>query len=257
MLSHGQARRIRDLHRRKGREEQGLFLAEGTRVVADLLDSEISLRVAFVAPALERGEAGRDLAGRLVESCRVERVADRELAELAATETPQGVVVAAETPRHELSTVSLGGDRTVVLVLDRIQDPGNLGTLVRTAEALGVAFVAVLPGTVDAWNPKAVRAGAGSTFRLPILQATWPELHDWLRVHAFTIYGADAQGESAPRTHGMRMALVVGNEGMGLSTSVRETVDALLSVPLRGRAESLNVGAAAAILLHSLVGTNL
>jgi TrmH family RNA methyltransferase len=136
-------------------------------------------------------------------------------------------------------------------MLDAVQDPGNFGTLVRSAEALGAAGVIALPGTVDPWNPKAVRAAVGSTFRLPVVGSSWETAAEWLRREGFGILGADAGGGPVPASV-RRAALVVGNEGAGLSAAVRAGMDGLVGIPLRGRAESLNVAAAAAILLYEL-----
>jgi TrmH family RNA methyltransferase len=141
-----------------------------------------------------------------------------------------------------------------VLVLDAVQDPGNFGALVRSAEALGAAAVVALPGTVDPWNPKSVRAAAGSSFRLPIVPLSWSEALAGFREVGFSIVGADSTGRSVREVRGERIALVLGNEGAGLSQQVLEVVDELAAVPLRGRAESLNVAAAAAILLYELSG---
>ncbi|MBX6365616.1 MAG: RNA methyltransferase [Gemmatimonadetes bacterium] len=252
MLSRADAKLIRGLHRRKNRERDGLFLAEGVRVVEELARSGIDLRFAVASPSLEDTERGRALAATLEERGVLHRIGDAELAALAATETPQGILAVASIPRAELGEIVVQGAATV-LVLDGVQDPGNFGTLVRSADAFAAAFVAVLPGTVDPWNPKAVRAAAGSAFHLPIVAATAGELLEWLGERGFAIYGADARGESVEAAPlAQRAALVLGNEGAGLSEEVRRAVDRLLSIPIRGRAESLNVGVAAGILLYLL-----
>jgi TrmH family RNA methyltransferase len=252
VLSSREARLIRGLRRRKIREQEGLFLAEGVRVVEDLLASGLPLKVGVVSPALEDTPRGTKLARDLEAACPVRRVPDRTLEELAATETPQGVLVVAQAPRWELGELEVG-EAAVVLVLDGIQDPGNFGTLVRTADALGVVAVAALPGTVDPWNPKSVRSAAGSLFRVPVVQPRFDELAAWLDTQGFTLYAADAQGAPAEQFEwSARAALAVGNEGAGLSPEVRRAAAALVSIPIRGGAESLNVGVAAGILLYLL-----
>src|SRR5690625_5128800 len=141
MLSRAEHRLIRGLRRRKVREEEGLFLAEGIRVVEDLLDSTLELRLAAIAPGLAASERGRALAERRRERCPIRNVADAELADLAAIETPQGVLAVAAIPRTTLDELA-PGEAATLLVLDAVQDPGNVGTLVRTAEALGAIGVA-------------------------------------------------------------------------------------------------------------------
>lgn len=250
MLSRVEQKRMRALKRRKYREEEGLFLAEGVRLVEALLDAGIDPRLVVASPTLEDTERGRRLAARLAGVAALRRVDDRELAELAATESPQGVLAVAPIPRWELEGIRIAGPATA-LVLDGVQDPGNFGTLVRTADAFGAAFVAVLPGTVDPWNPKSVRAAAGAAFRIPIVQPGWEALLEWLHVHGFALYGAAAEGRPVDDVVlPQRAALVVGNEGAGLGSEVRAAVDDLLAVPIRPAAESLNVAVAAAVLLY-------
>ncbi len=250
MLSRTETRLLAGLHRRKERRSEGLFLAEGVRVVEELLSAGSVLRLVVVSSSLEDTERGKTLLRELERRGDVRRVPDRELTALAATESPQGVVVAAEIPEASLAN-RRPGERSVVLVLDAVQDPGNFGTLARTAAAFGVDWIASLPGTVDAWNPKTVRASAGALFRTPVVECEWPELAEWLGRNGFDVYGADAAGEPArPAAAGPRTALVVGNEGAGLDPQVASGVDALVSVPMRGDTESLNVAVAAGILLY-------
>ena len=252
MLSRAEAKRLRALSRRKDREETGLFLAEGVRLVEDLLASEIVLQLALVAPSLEDTPRGLALSRALRQRVRTIDVTNSELAEIVTTETTQGVAVTAEIPRRRLQDIALP-QRAVVLLLDGVQDPGNFGTVVRSADAFGGACVITLPGTVDPWNPKAVRSAMGSSLRVPIVDASVPDALQWLRATACRIVGADANGVSiesyraAPRT-----ALVLGNEGAGLSDPVRTALDDVVAVPIRGHAESLNVGVAAGILLYQL-----
>lgn len=251
-LSRSEERLLRGLHRRKERAASGLFLAEGIRVVEDLLDSQLELRFAVVSPTLEATERGRELLERLRDTTSVRQVEDRALAALAGTQTPQGVLVAARAPRHDLAEMELPGSATI-LILDGVQDPGNFGTLVRTADAFGVAGVVVLPGTVDPWNAKSVRAAAGAVFRIPIVETGMAELAGWLREEGFTLYGADATGEDLTRVElAPRAALIVGNEGAGLSNAALEIMDTALAVPIEPHAESLNVAVAGGILLFVL-----
>jgi TrmH family RNA methyltransferase len=141
----------------------------------------------------------------------------------------------------------------VILVLDGIQDPGNFGTLVRAADAFRTAAVIALPGTVDAWNPKAVRAAAGSSFRVPILSLEDEQALEWLERAGFTVLVADADGTAVDLlTPPERAALVVGNEGAGVRALWRAAADAIVAVPTPGPVESLNVALASGILLYAL-----
>ena len=252
MISRSRASLLRGLSRRKNREREGLFLAEGVRVVEDLLDSRIVPRMAVVASSLGDTERGRLLARRLEDGCPVEHVTDAELAELAETETTQGVLVAAETPRRELGELRVGA-HDVVLLMDAIQDPGNAGTLIRTAAALGCAGALALPGTVDVWNPKVVRSAAGSLFRLPVIETTLDDAVAWAANAAAPIFAGDMNGAAIDDVDVRGpIVLAVGNEGAGLSDAVASAATSLVAIPIRGRAESLNVAVAAGIVLFGV-----
>ena len=221
-------------------------------MVEDLVASPLRIEWAAVASSLEDSERGAALLAALEQRAPVRRLGDADFAAHAATESPQGVLAVAATPRWGLEDLlTAAHEPAVVLVLDAVQDPGNFGTLVRSAEALGAAGVITLPGTVDPWNPKSIRAAMGSSFRLPLVPAEWAGASDWLRAAGFRLL-AGAMGGESPRGSTGREALVVGNEGAGVSRTVLDEVDQLVGIPLRGRAESLNVAAAAAILLYEL-----
>jgi RNA methyltransferase, TrmH family len=250
--STAERRLIAALRRRKERERNGLFLAEGVRVVEELLASPIVPRLAVVSSTLGDSPRGAALRDALAARCPVRTVPEHELAQLADTDTPQGVVVAAAIRRAAPAAGALPA-RCTVLLLDAVQDPGNFGTLARTAEALGAAGVVALPGTVDAWNPKSVRAAMGSTFRLPLVAAGWETLGPWARERGVEVLAAIPGAPPAGEPRPPRAALVVGNEGAGVSEETRRWTDRAVGIPLRGRAESLNVAAAGAILLHDLL----
>lgn len=253
MLSSREQKQVRGLHQRKIRQREGRFLAEGIRVVEDLLASGQTVRLLVAVSSLEDSERGTALIeGAEQKGVPVRRVEPEEFHACAATEHSQGVLAVADIPRGEMRHLKIVTEPAVVLVLDAVQDPGNFGTLVRTAEALGAAGVVALAGTVDPWNPKAVRAAAGSSFRIPIVETSWARAAPWLQEHGFTILAAAADGEPLARSF-PRAALVVGNEGAGVSPETRALADCAVGIPLRGRAESLNVAAAAAILLHQLL----
>lgn len=251
MLSAREEKEIRALQRRKIRQREGRFLAEGVRVVEDLLASDLAVRLLVASSSLGDSERGRAVLeeGRRRE-LPIRMVEERELDGLAATDSPQGVLAVADVPDWRLEALR-GGPPEVILVLDGVQDPGNLGTLVRSAEALGALGVIALTGTVDPWNPKAVRSAAGSSFRQPVVATGWDEASEWLRREGYEVLAAVAGGEPV-RRGGSRVAVVVGNEGAGISAEVLSGADRTAGIPLKGRAESLNVAAAAAILLYEL-----
>lgn len=250
-LSRAEAQRIHALQGRKSREREGLFLAEGVRVVEELLDSALALREVVVAPSLEDTARGRALLARAGDRAPVLRTTDAELRRLGGTDAPQGVLAVAGMPARTLRDVGLA-QRSVVLVLDGVQDPGNAGTLIRAADAFAVAGVLALPGTVDCWNPKVVRAAAGSLFRMPVVYAAAEDVRAWLAANDVRTYAADAGGRDLDTVvPAARAALVVGNEGAGLSADARTFASEIVAIRMPGHAESLNVAMAAGILLYA------
>src|SRR6185437_5022148 len=152
-------------------------------------------------------------------------------------------------PARSLATVPLG-PRSRVLVLDAVQDPGNAGTMLRTAAALGTTATVALTGTVDLWNAKVVRSAMGAHFTHPAIMTTWEEFDAWREAEGFSLWGADAHGEElagAVHSAPSRLALAVGNEGAGLSAETRARAVRTVALPARAM-ESLNVAVAAGIL---------
>jgi TrmH family RNA methyltransferase len=162
------------------------------------------------------------------------------------------VLAIGEIPERSLADYS-GVSPLTLLVLDAVQDPGNVGTIVRTAAALGATATVALPGTVDLWNAKVVRSGMGTHFFHPAFHATAEALASFLDATGAELWGADAKGELVgARPRPARLALAVGNEGGGLTAATRDRADALVALRIAPDVESLNVAVAAGILLHAL-----
>jgi RNA methyltransferase, TrmH family len=243
----------RDLRRRKAREKRGLFVAEGVRTVEELVNSSFPIEGILAAPQVEDAPRG----AALLEAIRgrgiaLESVGSAEFASAAETESPQGILALARIPSVTLDEIP-HADSLRLLILDAVQDPGNVGTIVRTAAALGAAGTVALPGTVDLWNAKVVRSAMGAHFHHIAIHATWSELLAFRSGRGLTLWGADAAGKpigSEPIPP--RLGLVVGNEGAGLTDSIRPQLDRLVSIPMSSNTESLNVAVAAGILLHEV-----
>lgn len=250
-LSQRRAKLLKRLHVNKLRAREDLVLVEGVRAVVEAMDAGASVAFFAVSPRLESTEAGRGLLTRLRGGSAgggdVVEVADAEMAELADTEHPQGVVAVADEPRAGIDAFVRAGAR--ILVLDALQDPGNVGTLVRSAVAFSFDGVVALDGTTDPWGSKAVRAAAGTTFRIPTVRAKADETLDALRREGLPILAASAEGSTGVDAPLGGFALVVGNEGAGVRREVREAADQTVAVAMTGPAESLNAGIAGSILM--------
>ena len=243
----------RDLKRRKARERQQLFVCEGVRAIEELLRSPITVRGALVSPPLRDVPRGAELERSLREhKVELAEVTPQELVSASETESPQGVLAIAEVPERALDALRISG-RLRVLVLDALQDPGNVGTILRTAAALGAAATVALPGTVDLWNAKVVRSAMGAHFHHYAVSSTWDKLDAFRATHGLSLWAADAAGDAVERgAIPPRLALVVGNEGSGVSDAARERADRLIAIPIASSVDSLNVAVATGILLHEL-----
>jgi TrmH family RNA methyltransferase len=243
----------RDLQRRKAREKNSLFVAEGVRAVEDLLRSGLKIRGALVTSELTADPQGQSLLNRLADSnVEVDEVTKKEFETAAETETPQGVLAIGKIPDRSLNTLDLP-DECRILLLDSVQDPGNVGTIIRTAAALGATATLALPGTVHIWNPKVVRSSMGAQFTHPAFHEPWPSVRDFLGKHGFQVWAADARGERVvPDRAFRRLAIVVGNEGSGLNPEIRARADRIVSLPIAAGVESLNVAVATGIILYVL-----
>jgi RNA methyltransferase, TrmH family len=239
---------VRDLlGRSKERRESGAFVAEGVRLLEEALRAKWPFR--FVLAGETMSERGRALAGDLqTQGVDVEFVADNLMQSLGETESSQGILAVLE---H--SPLPIPRSLSFALILDQIRDPGNLGTLLRTAAAAGIEAVFLPPETADAWAPKVVRAGMGAHFVLPIQALTWDDIRahtQGLQIHLADMEGAVSCWEAEFCNP---LALIVGGEAEGASQPARELATGRVSIPMPGRTESLNAAAAGAILMFEVL----
>lgn len=253
-LSQRRSQLIGRLRHRKTRVREAQVLVEGVRTVREALAAGAEAGFACVSPRL-MGVGGGPAVAQALEDAGVEvsSLTDDELASLTDTEHAQGVLLICREPRGVLASLDAAGR---YLLLDAVQDPGNVGTLIRAAVAFGLDAVLSLDGTADPWSPKAVRASAGLVFRLPVhsLSATRAlELLVTAGIELLVAAGEGVEARSVLPTAGW--ALAVGNEGAGVRAELRASCRHTVAVGMPGPAESLNAGVAGAILLHTLSGT--
>ena len=240
---------------RKHRQKQGLFRVEGVRLAEMAAESGWEIVFGLYTQELAGKERGSHLLQALRERGPLYEISDQLARRVAATDTPQGIFLVMRQPRWQSMELGTTGDALYV-VLDGVQDPGNAGTIIRTADAIGADGVSLTKGSVDIYSDKVVRASMGSIFHLPILQdvesATiselakrrgWQLLATALDETAQPLFEADFCKPSA---------IVFGNEGNGVSEGLLAAAQKVY-IPMYGRAESLNVGVSAAVVLYEAV----
>jgi RNA methyltransferase, TrmH family len=235
------------LGRAKERREVGAFIAEGVRLVEEAVTSNWRFKFALYDDSLN--EHGLGLIKRLEdEKTEVEKVESRLLQSLSETETPQGILAVLE-----FTDLPIPNFPSFILIPDQIRDPGNLGTLLRTAAAAGVDVALIPPETTDAFAPKVVRAGMGAHFRLPIISLDWDEIPTHLKMR--NVFIADATGDSIYWDADFKtpLALIVGSEAEGVSAQARKLASKTVSIPMPGKMESLNAGVAGAVLMFEVI----
>lgn len=241
-------KRVRSLGARKHREAERAVVLEGARLLGAALDAGVDVEVALVAESCSAEALA--VAERTGVPVRV--VDDRVFATLTDTVHPQGVLAVVAEPRPALPAIA----QPFVVALDHIGDPGNLGTIIRTAAAAGVDAIVVSPGCVDPWGAKAMRSGMGAHFLAPILDGADPTVVAWVRTATVRRYLADARGEvdydAADWSGGV--AIVVGSEAHGATVWGRELATDLVRIPMARRVESLNAAIAAGVLLFAAAG---
>jgi RNA methyltransferase, TrmH family len=232
------------LGRSKERREAGAFVAEGVRLVEEAVKANWNCRFALYDETLsERGKSQvESLKSRGVD---VEEVSASVMKSISETEAPQGILAVLE-----FTDLPIPNQPNFVLIPDQIRDPGNLGTLLRSAAASGVQAVLLLPETTDAFAPKVLRSGMGAHFRLPIHAMSWEEIEKIIKTESLQVYVADMDGQSCWETDLRQpLALVIGSEAEGVSESARKLANEKISIPMSGETESLNAGVAGSVLM--------
>jgi TrmH family RNA methyltransferase len=244
----------RKLEQRKHRRGQGRFLVEGLQLLHMALDAGARPIEVFYCESQFAGTEAATLLDRFRQAgAELVAVSPPVMEALSERDVPQGIVATFALFETPLQALRLTGNELVV-VLDRLQDPGNLGTLIRTADAVGAAATVLIEPCVDPFDPKTVRGSMGSLFNVPLVQTgDVPALFTHLRQKGLRLVGADAQlGEAwGEGLWGGGVALILGNEARGLSDDVRTYVEAWARLPILGKAESLNVAMAGGVLMYA------
>lgn len=250
-------KRLQLLLERKGREESGSYLVEGAHLVEEALKSGADVTTVLYDSERELNSACRQALTNLRPDVHVMAASEAVLAKLSETKSPQGIVAVVKKNQQDweewIEQLIQAKPDVLLLFLDEIQDPGNLGTILRTAEAAGVDGVVLGRGSVDLYNGKVVRATMGALFRLPVFTQALPITADQWRGQGGRLLCSTLRENSRSYDsvdYSGKVALVIGNEGRGVSEEMIARADELVHIPIYGQAESLNAAVAAGLLVY-------
>jgi TrmH family RNA methyltransferase len=253
--SNPKLKEVRALKERKARAESGLFVVEGIRHVSEALEAGAPVEYLIYAPDLLTSPFGRELVnGQRSQGRPVHSVTTQVYATLSERENPAGLLAVVRQQRRRLADfnpTNLGWGVAVVAP----QDPGNVGTIVRTIDAAGANGLLLLDSGVDPYHPTAVRASLGSLFWVPFASASFGEFIAWARQHAYHIYGTSAHGATdylQVTVYRRPAILLLGSEREGLSPDQRAACEVMVQLPMRGRASSLNLAVAAGVMMYEM-----
>jgi len=246
VISKSQTKYIQSLHHKKFRDEEQAFIAEGEKVVAELLQADVF--VCKQLTALPEWLLANEKLIKKYAPAEVLEVKEYELEKISALTTPNKVLAVFSKAKEP--SVAVAGK--ITLVLDEIKDPGNLGTIIRIADWFGISSVVCSRNSADVYNPKVVQSTMGSLARVNVL---YVDLHEWLNQHKkVKTYAATLNGTSIKNLKNIKEAIVIiGNESKGISDEVMQFVNEKITIPAVGHAESLNAAVATGIILSHIV----
>ncbi|SDE61012.1 TrmH family RNA methyltransferase [Sporomusa acidovorans] len=246
------------LKQRKYREKLELFLAEGVRLVEECVHADWPVATCIYTEEIAERERAKNIIDRLaVTNCRMVKVPAEIYKKISDTEQPQGIMAILKKRQFSVKQMLAGKDKLPLLViLDGIQDPGNVGTIIRTADAAGCSGVITLKGSADIYAGKTVRATMGSLFHLPVAEGMiYSDLITNLKQAGVSLLATCLQHSAVYYQADFKrpVALILGNEGQGISPELLSAADSRINIPLIGHAESLNVAVAAGVVLYEAI----
>ena len=248
-------KRMRALEQRKGREREKAFVVEGIGPVWQAVEGGAAIETLVVAPELLTSELARAMiAGQEAAGVRVAEVSADLFARVAARENPSGVAAIVRMERRGIDALAAPADGLFVALCE-VGNPGNLGTILRTVDAVGGSGVILVGDTTDPYHPAAVKASMGTLFRVPVVRApTYAEVDAWCASHAVSTVttSARATADCWSVTYPISVCLVFGSEGRGLPTDVMQRGTISVRIPMEGSASSLNLAVSAGILLYEV-----
>lgn len=245
---------IRKLEHKKHRQETGLFFIEGLRTVGEAIQTLAPIEALIIAPELLVSDFGRELADHpTLEHIDKIEVSAEIYHKIAHKEGPQGIGAIVRQTWLPLEQIDVGED-DVWVALDAISDPGNLGTIMRTADAVGGCGIILLGRSTDPYDPTAVKASMGSIFSLELVQAEWKPFFDWCKDNQLSLVGTSdrAPADYQSIAYQAPLALLMGSERHGLSAEMQAACDQMVAIPMVGRSDSLNLAVSTALMLYEI-----
>jgi TrmH family RNA methyltransferase len=254
--SNPKIKQVRALRERKARQAKGLFMVEGIRHVGEAVEAGATLEAIYYAPDLLDSEYARNLVGRQSEAgVPCYPITAEVFNSLADKENPQGILAVARQPEIQLGDLTPENFPWAVVLITP-QDPGNVGSILRTIDAVGASGILLLDGGVEAYHPAAVRASMGTLFWHPVASASFAEFAGWAKGYKYHIYGTSAHGsldyDEVPAYATPRI-LLMGSERQGLTAEQAALCELVIRLPMRGRATSLNLAVAAGVMLYAMM----
>ncbi|HZJ76215.1 MAG TPA: RNA methyltransferase [Oscillospiraceae bacterium] len=248
---------VRSLQLKKYRMKHLQFAIEGVRIIDECLRHNGNIEYIIYSKDLHTVQGGTDLLNRILKKDYIiYEVPNQLFNKLADTESPQGIIAVVNMKSMALEDLEFENDKELFfIILDRIQDPGNMGTIIRTSESAGIDAVLVTNGSVDPYNDKVVRATMGAIFHLPVIQCTGDVLMEYLREKKVKLIAADLDTDKTyvDISYDGNIGIIIGNEANGIDEKILYNVDEKVIIPILGKIESLNAAIAAGILIYKAV----
>lgn len=249
-----QVKHFRSLLTKKGRQRAGLCPLEGVRLIESALDGGARIKAAYTCPELLTDDRAQALVARIKGlGAPVHALTLRAFESMSDTQNPQGIAATARVTHYALEDISPTGT-ALYLWLDEVRDPGNLGTMLRTAAAFSVRGVVLLGDCADVYSPKTVRASSGAVFVVPSVAASWDDARTWAQEHGICTVATAGCVETAASEpqYPERLAVIIGSEAYGVADDILEASDLQVRIPVADTVESLNAAVAAGIMLYEV-----
>jgi TrmH family RNA methyltransferase len=250
-LSNPHIKFVRKLKDRKTREESGLFLVEGLRIVGEALSLNATIEQIIYSPDLLISDFGKRLITEQTDGIEKLEVSVEIFRSISSKDGPQGIAAICQ---QEKKILGMPGTPSLYVALEAVQDPGNLGTILRTSDAVGVAGVIILENSVDLYDPAVCRGSMGAIFSVPIFHSAYSDLSTWINQYKLPVIGTSDSGnvDYQEFQYPESMVLMMGSEQKGLSKPYLQLCTQVVKIPMVGRADSLNLAVATAVGLYEI-----